>query len=346
MFSLSYIFAQAEARGASDIHLSSGNVPIIRVQGGIIRLEAMEAPTEQDMESAFREILKNNATCMETFVRTHETDFSYLHTSGQAYRTNGYVRMGKLALAFRRIETMVKSLTELGIPDTISRVLTAKQGLFLVTGPTGSGKSTTMNAIIEHINVHRKDHIITIEDPIEFIFTDKNSFFSQRELGRDTTSFANAIRAAMREDPNVIVIGEMRDSETVEAALALAETGHLVLSTLHTSGSVQSLNRITQFFVPDVQNQVSMRLSDSLIGILSQRLIPRVDKEERIAIRELMFTNSAIRNILKTGDYSQIKSAIELGTADGMITMKAYADMLREKGYIRAEDYLGYFVNE
>lgn len=346
MFSFHEVLTRAEGQLASDIHLSTGIVPIIRVQGNIIRLTDIDAPSEQDMENVFREILKNNSTCMETFVRTHETDFSYLHTSGQVYRTNGYVRMGKLALAFRRIEDKVKTLEELWIPESISKVVTARQWLFLITGPTGSGKSTTMNAIMEHINTHRTDHIITIEDPIEFIFKDKNSFFSQREIGRDTNSFAGAIRSAMREDPDVIVIGEMRDSDTVEAALALAETGHLVLSTLHTSWSIQTLNRITQFFAPDIQGQVSMRLSDSLIGILSQRLIPRIDKPERIAIRELMFVNSAIRNILKTGDYSQIRSAIELGTEDGMITMKAYADLLREKGYIKQEDYMGYFVND
>ncbi len=181
-----------------------------------------------------------------------------------------------------------------------------------MTGPTGSGKSTTMVSIIDQINATRKEHIITIEDPIEFIFSDKQSIFSQREVGRDTNSFVSAIRAAMREDPDIVMVGEMRDKETVEAAMNLAETGHLVFSTLHTSGSVQTINRLIQFFEPDIQNQVRIRLADSLLGVLSQRLIPRANGGGRVGIHELMYITPAIKNLIKSGDLIQINNNIEL----------------------------------
>jgi twitching motility protein PilT len=202
-----------------------------------------------------------------------------------------------------------------------------------------------MVSIIDRINQLRREHIVTIEDPIEFIFTGQQSIFSQREVGRDTDSFVTAIRAAMREDPDIVMVGEMRDKETVEAALNLAETGHLVLSTLHTAGSVQTINRTIQYFHPDIQNQVRIRLGDALLGVLSQRLIPRIDGKGRIAIFELMFMNSAIRNLIKSNDLVQINNCIELGTQDGMITMRASADRLHGAGIISEKDYIGYFTN-
>jgi twitching motility protein PilT len=202
-----------------------------------------------------------------------------------------------------------------------------------------------MVSIIDRINESRREHIITIEDPIEFIFTDKNSIFSQREVGRDTDSFVTAIRAAMREDPDIVMVGEMRDRETVEAAMNLAETGHLVFSTLHTSGSVQTINRLIQFFHPDIQNQVRVRLADSLLGVLSQRLIPKVDGG-RVGIHELMFITPAIKNLIKSGDLVQINNNIELGSQEGMIPMRTSADRLRDAGLVREEDYIGYFTND
>lgn len=199
-----------------------------------------------------------------------------------------------------------------------------------------------MVSLIEEINKQREEHIITIEDPIEFVFTPQKSIFSQREVGRDTESFVTAIRAAMREDPNIVMIGEMRDAETVNAALNLAETGHLVFSTLHTSGSVQTISRIVQFFDPSTQVQARIRLADSLIGVLSQRLVPRQDKPGRIAIRELMFVNSGIKNMIKMGDLKQVKSTIELGMQEGMITLEKSAEILEQHGMIKKEDYIGY----
>ena len=203
-----------------------------------------------------------------------------------------------------------------------------------------------MVSIIDRINETRKEHIVTIEDPIEFIFSDKKSIFSQREVGRDTNSFVAAIRAAMREDPDIVMVGEMRDKETVEAALNLAETGHLVFSTLHTAGSVQTINRLVQFFHPDIQTQVRVRLGDSLLGVLSQRLLPKASGHGRVAVHELMYVTSAIKNLIKSGDLIQINNNIELGTQDGMIAMRASAEKLRDAGMVNEEDYIGYFTND
>jgi twitching motility protein PilT len=211
------------------------------------------------------------------FKNNRELDFGYSHTGGESYRGNAYMFMGKIAIALRRIPEKVKSLMEIDMPKSIGKVLQAKQGLFLITGPAGSGKSTTMNSMLEAINEVRSDFIVTIEDPIEYIFKNHKSTFAQREVGRDTLSFANAVKSAMRENADIIVIGEIRDRETMEIALALAETGHLVFSTLHTAGSVQTISRIIQFFAPEIEVQIRTRISESLIGVLSQRLIPRRD---------------------------------------------------------------------
>ena len=282
----------------------------------------------------------------EAFYTVHDVDFAYIAKDGTPFRVNGFFKLGRLGFVLRRIERDAKKMEDLGLPEGVSKILTAKQGLFLITGPTGSGKSTTMVSIIDRINETRREHIITIEDPVEFIFTDKNSIFSQREAGRDTEGFVSAISAAMREDPDIVMVGEMRDKETVEAAMNLAETGHLVFSTLHTSGSVQTINRLIQFFHPDIQNQVRIRLADSLLGVLSQRLIPKADGHGRAAIHELMFITPAIRNLIKSGDLVQINNNIELGSQEGMITMRNSADKLAEKGVVKLEDYIGYFTND
>ena len=254
--------------------------------------------------------------------------------------------MGKIGLALRRIPENIKNLVELGIPKSISKVLQAKQGLFLVTGPTGSGKSTTMASMLDAINEFRSEHILTIEDPIEYLFKNKKSIISQREVGRDTHSFTHAIRSAMREDADIIMIGEIRDAETMEIAMSLAETGHFVISTLHTSGSVQTISRMIQFFPTEIEEQIRTRIADSLVGVLSQRLVPRTDGTGRIAIREIMFATTAIRNLIHRGELTQMPNAIETSTEDGMITMRKYADTLRDRGIIEEKSYRGYFTNE
>ncbi|PJC56584.1 type IV pili twitching motility protein PilT [Candidatus Gracilibacteria bacterium CG_4_9_14_0_2_um_filter_38_7] len=292
------------------------------------------------------ELLHGDKHKFNEFLERHDMDFAYVSADGTPFRVNGFFKLGRIGFVLRRIERDAKKMEDLGLPSGVAKILTAKQGLFLITGPTGSGKSTTMVSIIDRINEERQEHIITIEDPVEFIFTDKKSIFSQREVGRDTDSFIAAIRAAMREDPDIVMVGEMRDKETVEAAMNLAETGHLVFSTLHTSGSVQTINRLIQFFHPDIQNQVRVRLADSLLGVLSQRLLPKANEPGRVGIHELMFITPAIKNLIKSGDFVQINNNIELGSQEGMITMRNSADLLRDQGIVREEDYAGFFTND
>ncbi len=343
---LESVFVEWQSIHASDIHLKENQVVIFRKEWELLASTQDIKVTRELLIEVLAHFLWNKETRMKKFDSDKEIDFGYLHTDGVGYRGNAYMFMGRIGIALRRIEDKARPIDELGLPSSIGHILAARQWLFLITGPTGSGKSTTMVSILDTINIRRKEHIITIEDPVEFVFKNKKSIFSQREVGRDTGWFSQAIRAAMREDPDIVVIGEMRDAETVEAALALAETGHLVFSTLHTSGSVQTLNRIIQFFPSESENQIRTRLGDSLIWVLSQRLIPRIDKPERLAIREMMYVTPAIRNLIKTWDFKQIKNTIELGTQDGMISMKKHAEGFVKMGYIETKDYIGYLINE
>lgn len=276
-FALEGILAYAIKIGASDIHVAEGECIAFRVHGELGKLKEAGIMDRSATELFALELFKGDESKRGEFFSKRDSDFAYVSSDGTPFRVNGFFKLGRIGFVLRRIERDSKAMDSLGLPKGVEKILTAKQGLFLITGPTGSGKSTTMVSIIDQINADRREHIITIEDPIEFIFTDKQSIFSQREVGRDTDSFVSAIRAAMREDPDIVMVGEMRDKETVEAAMNLAETGHLVFSTLHTSGSVQTINRLIQFFHPDIQNQVRVRLADSLLGVLSQRLIPRAE---------------------------------------------------------------------
>ncbi len=328
------IMAYAIKTKASDIHLGEGDYIGFRVHGEIGKMShgGEEAKvSKEDIHRLTLELLHGDEKKFQDFLERHDMDFAYVSSDGTPFRVNGFFKLGRIAFVMRRIERDSKRMEDLGLPDGVKKILTAKQGLFLITGPTGSGKSTTMVSIIDRINEERQEHIITIEDPVEFIFSDKKSIFSQREVGRDTDSFVAAIRAAMREDPDIVMVGEMRDKETVEAAMNLAETGHLVFSTLHTSGSVQTINRLIQFFNPDIQTQVRVRLADSLLGVLSQRLLPKANEPGRVGIHELMFITPAIKNLIKAGDLIQINNNIELGSQDGMITMRNSADRLRDK---------------
>lgn len=333
---------------ASDVHISAGKPITLRIEWVLIRMENEPVLTKEHMEQVKKKILEKHPDILEKFEKTHDIDFWYVTDSDKiSFRVNGALALENLSFTFRRIEQNAKTLKDLGLPQAIEHFLSAKQWLILVTGPTGSGKSTTLVSMLEEINQTRGENIITIEDPVEFLFTDKKSMFSQREVGRDTNSFVSAIRAAMREDPDVVMIGEMRDTDTVEAALNLAETGHLVFSTLHTAGSVQTISRISQFFSPEQQIQVLTRLADSLLWVLSQRLVPRRDgSNKRIAIFELMIVNSGIKNLIRLGDLSQINNAIQMGRSEGMIPMYVHAQELEKKWIIHREDYIGFFTNQ
>ncbi len=343
---LDAIFTECVTRNASDIHIKEWETIMLRIEGKLVKSDDGTLPNKIVMFDLLYTLLNRKKERISYFKHNLEIDFGYIHKDGTSYRWNAYMYMGKIAVALRKISDTIQNLIELGMPKSLKKVLQAKQWLFLVTWPTGNGKSTTMASMLEAINEFRNEHIITIEDPIEFIFKNKQSLFSQREIGRDTASFAQAIRSAMREDADIIMIGEIRDSETMEIALSLAETGHLVFSTLHTSGSVQTINRMIQFFPAIIEWQIRSRIAESLIGVLSQRLVPRKDHAGRVAIHEIMYVTSGIKNLITKWDLSQIPNAIELGRWDGMTMMQHHAESLRDTGVIEERVYAGYFTNQ
>jgi twitching motility protein PilT len=290
------------------------------------------------MEIVLRQLFQGNPQRFDKFLGDKEADFAFVSKNGVPYRVNAFFKTGRIGVVMRKINAMAKKLEELifsDIADSIKKnILSAKKGLYLVTGPTGSGKSTSLVAMLEHLNETRNENLITIEDPIEFVFEPKNCIVSQREIGHDTRSFANALRSAMREDPNIIFVGEIRDRETAESALSLAETGHLVFSTLHTSSAANTVNRYISFFPPEIQGSVSDRLAESLIGIQSQFLVRTKDQKSRVGMFEVMINTTSIRNNIKKRAIEQIDSIIETSSLIGMINLKKYAQRLIDKQII------------
>jgi len=331
--------------GASDVHFAANERMALRINGEIVFIKNVPPLNRMQAERLCFGLVRGEKQ-KAVLIETRELDTAYEHNNGTSFRVNLYYKRDNIAAALRIIASEPRTMKELGLPLAVEKILALRQGLLLVTGPTGSGKSTSMQAMLQHINETRVEHILTIEDPIEFIFKSKKSIFSQREVGADTLNFGNSLRSAMREDPDVVMIGEMRDSETIMAAINLAETGHLVLSTLHTSGAPQTISRIINAFPGDQQHNVQNRLADALVGVLSQRLIPMADRRGRLAIFEFMIINGAIRNIIRTGDMGQLPNAIVSGRNSGMITMEHYAKVLAEEGYIREEDFVHFFRTE
>jgi len=332
---------------SSDIHITEGDYIAFRTSWHLEKL--MDAPKLEWalMDSFAMQIFNQNKEKLEEFKIKHDEDFAYVSkTDGTPFRVNWFFKMWKMGFIMRRIEREAKKMESLGLPPWVQKLVHAKQWLFLVTWPTWSWKSTTMVSILDKINELRAEHIITVEDPIEFIFSDKKSIFSQREVWHDTDSFIAAIRWAMREDPDIVMVWEMRDVATVEAALNLAETWHLVFSTLHTSGSVSTINRVVQFFKPDVQHQARIRLSDALLWVLSQRLVPRTDKDWRVAIHELMFLTPWIKNLIRSWDFAQINNNIETWSSEWMIPMKRSAEEKINAGMITPESVIWYWEED
>ncbi|QQS58839.1 PilT/PilU family type 4a pilus ATPase [Candidatus Peregrinibacteria bacterium] len=331
--------------GASDIHLSAGERLAFRISGKIYFVDNYPSIPD-DMAEKLIFSLVSSEEQKETLLRTKELDTAYEHKDGTNFRVNIFYKRKSLSTVLRIIASEAFEMGELGLPAGVENLITQKQGLLLVTGPTGSGKSTSMQSMIEHINKGRVEHIITIEDPIEFIFKSKKSIISQREVGADTLSFANALRATLREDPDIVMIGEMRDPETIMAAINLSETGHLVISTLHTSGVPQTISRMINAFPTDQHNMIQNRLADCIIGILGQRLIPRADRKGRVGIYELMIATPGIRHLIRSGSTTQIKNAMQSGREHGMVRMEQYAEVLSERGIIHERDYEHYFQDE
>ena len=332
MQSLAELLELTVKEGASDLHLTVGISPIIKVNGKLVRLEH-EILRPEDTEAYAKEILQD---AYEKYDAIGEYDTSYsIHGKGR-FRVNIYKQRNSTALAIRVISLDMPTLDSLGYPETLKDICNLKRGLVLVTGPTGSGKSTTLAALINEINSNRESHIITIEDPIEFLHKHNKSIVNQREIGKDTLSYERALKAALREDPDVILIGEMRDLETISTAITAAETGYLVFSTLHTIGAAKTIDRIVDVFPPHQQEQIKIQLASVLQTIISQQLVETIDGE-RTASLEIMVATPAIKNLIREGKTHQIESSIQTGSKYGMRTMDMELANLYREGIITQE---------
>ena len=301
--------------GASDLHISAGSIPMVRVLGRMKKLNLPKSSEEEVEELVFSTM---NDSQIAIFKKKLEIDFSTKLDDNTRFRVNAFHQVNGMGVAFRVIPNVIKSFEELHLPEILARLSMRQRGLVLVTGPTGSGKSTTLATMIDWINEHKHCHIITIEDPIEFIHYSNNSLINQREVGHDTWSFTAALRSALREDPDVILVGEMRDLETVSLALTAAETGHLVLATLHTSSATKSIDRIIDIFPKEQQAQIRSMLSESLQAVVAQTLLPMKDESDRVPALEIMIANAAVRNLIREEKTYQIPSVIQAGTKEGM----------------------------
>lgn len=335
-FDLDALAEDAMAAGASDIHLSTSHPPLIRACGRLARIS--ETPLDVDSLTALASHLAG-ASNWDTLQQCGEVDFGATLSTGDRVRVNIYRQRHGLAIALRLIPSRVPTLQELGLPEVLSHLAQRQSGLVLVTGATGSGKSTTLAAMIDQINTEQATHIITLEDPIEYIHTSKRSLVHQRQVGSDTGSFQTALRAALRQDPDVILVGEMRDLETIRTAVQAAETGHLVLATLHTIDAAQSLDRIIDAFSAEQQAQVRIQLAGCLQGIISQRLFPRCDGPGLVAAVEVLIATPAVRHLLREGKTHQIPSLIQTSGRLGMRTMQAAVQELFAQGLISREEH-------
>ncbi len=325
--------------GASDLHLSEGKKPTIRVSGMLLPLVKREIISKEMIIGILSEMISNESK--EAFLKNKELDFSYGIENGERFRGNAFFQQGKISIALRLIPNKIKSLEELNLPSILKSFTEKPQGFFLVVGPVGHGKSTTLASMIDYINQTRAEHIITIEDPIEYIYEPKKSIIEQREIGMDTNNFDSALTNMFREDVDVALIGEMRGIETISTAVTAAETGHLIFSTLHTNGAAQTINRIIDSFPAEQQEQIRIQLAGSLTGIFSQRLVPRISGG-LIPAYELLINNNAISNLIREDRIHEINSVIETSSQEGMVDMNRCLAELVAKGEISVENAYAY----
>jgi twitching motility protein PilT len=328
------LFQVAIDHGASDIHLNVGLLPILRVDGNLVPLNKFPQLIKKELQEMIFSIITERQKGM--LEENRDLDFSYAIDETR-FRVNAHYEKECLGLAARIIEKKLPTIKGIGLPAVVEDIMHKNRGLVLVTGPTGCGKSTTLAAMICHINDNYSRKIITLEDPIEFLFTSNKSIIIQRQLGSDIPTFESGLKHALRQDPNVIMVGEMRDLETIAATITLAETGHLVLATLHTYNAAQSIDRIVDVFPPDQQDQVRTQLSMTLEMVISQRLLPRASSGGRVAAREIMIKNSAISNLIRENKIPQIQSVIESGSAEGMVSAERDLRRLFDAGEISEE---------
>lgn len=329
-------------RDASDLHISVGRRPTLRVDGRLVEIESKNVVIDDFAKQFVMAILKEDQR--KRFAEDKEFDFSYSFGDTARFRVNVFMQRGHFAAALRLIPTKVRTLDELGHPPVLHTITKVSQGFFLVVGPSGQGKSTTLAAMIDEINHQRACHILTIEDPIEYLFENDKAIVDQREVGQDTKSFNSALRSVLRQDPDVIMVGEMRDAETISAAITAAETGHLVFSTLHTNNAPQTIDRIIDSFPSSQQNQVRAQLSGTLLGVLSRRLIPKIGGG-RAAAFEFLFANAAVKNLIRENKTHQIDLVVETSAEEGMISLNRSLAMLVKKGEIAYEDAVAHSMN-
>lgn len=330
------ILEKGQKKRASDIHLVNNEKVIYRVNGELIRDDEFDKVSEEFLINSIREILTEKQK--EIFEKNKEIDIAFEDIKKRRYRINLYNEKGYPAYSIRILTKKIQSFEELNLPKSLKNMIRYKNGLVLITGPTGSGKSTTLSAMIEEINQRESLSIVTIEDPVEYIFENKKSLIRQREIGRDTLSFANALKSVLRQDPDIIMVGELRDKESIEAALTAAETGHLVFGTLHTNSAAETINRLIDVFSKEKQEQIKAQLSLVLRGIVSQQLL--LDKENKIIPAfEILFVNTGVSNQIASGKINQIPTAIETGQKYGMISMREYISNMHKDGVINKKEY-------
>ena len=336
MKTLADIITTSINAGSSDIHLSTKRPASCRVHGQLYTLDN-EILTNEDLQRMFQPFF-SLPNVSEKMVHFGDADFAFSFDAKSRFRVNMFKQKGELACVMRLLPTTMPNPEDLGLPEAVRGFDQLKRGLVLVTGETGSGKSTTLAAILNKINLTQQKHIITIEDPVEFVHPHKMCLVNQREIGVDTMSFANALRAALREDPDIILIGEKRDNETISTALTAAETGHLVFGTLHTNSAPSTIDRVVDVFPPTQQPQIRVQLANVLEGIVCQQLLPKKDGKGRVAAFEVMVTNSAIKNLIREGKSFQLTSQIQTGKRQGMQTMDECIFKLYEQRLVSADD--------
>lgn len=322
------------SRNASDLHLSVGFNPLLRVHGELLHIPGTQAISESEMQLLLHALL--NPERFEMFNKQLELDFSFQYLDKGRFRVNVYKQKGYPAIALRLIPKEIPALESLGLPSIVQKIVELKQGFILVTGPTGQGKSTTLASFINKINQSRAEHIVTIEDPVEYVYPAGKSLISQREMGGDTHSWSNSLRAVLREDPDVVLIGEMRDLDTIASAITVAETGHLVFATLHTNSAAQSIDRIIDVFPSHQQPQIRLQLASNLESIISQRLIPTINPGRVLAV-EVLFTNPAARSMIRDGKTHMIDNLIQTSAELGMVSLESSLASLVNGGKISQE---------
>ncbi|MDP6453623.1 MAG: type IV pilus twitching motility protein PilT [SAR202 cluster bacterium] len=336
---LNEILRAAVGLGASDVHLSVGTPPSARVSGELESLDGFGPITGDDAQAAFKEMV-HDPDAREKFINDWELDFAYEAPGLTRFRGNACIQRGTIKLSLRALASETPTIEALDLPPVIRQMAGQTKGLLLVCGPTGSGKSTTLAAMVQHINLYHRRVIVTVEDPIEFVYQDAQSIVIQREVGLDTRDINSALRHALRQDPDVILVGEMRDLETISLAVTAAETGHLVLSTIHANSSTEAIDRIVDAFPPGQQNQVRSQLAMSLAGVIYQTLVPRLDDKGRVAVCEVLVGTNAVRNLVRQARTFEIPSYLQTGRQDGMQTLQQALEDLKRRFIVRADEEL------